>query len=209
MKVLVRFLLLGFVRLLVGAQARWEGCAPVPRPRIYFANHASHLDTLVIMAAMPGELLDEIHPVAALDYWGQTPFKRFIAEVCLGAILLDRSPRGRKDPLQPLANVLTAGHSLILFPEGTRGSGNIAQFKGGLYHLARRFPDVEMVPVYLENLHRVMPKGSSLLVPLICTLRLGAPLMLGDSESKKVFLERARAELIALADPGHMMTEES
>ena len=197
----VRFLMLGLVRLLVGAHARWLGCEPKPRARIYFANHASHLDTLVIMAALPADILDEVHPVAALDYWGRTRVTRFIAEECLSAVLVDRNPRGAKDPLRPLAEILEAGDSLILFPEGTRGEGDIDQFKGGLFHLARRFPDVEIVPVYLDNLNRILPKGSMLLVPLICTLRLGAPLSLAEGESRQSFLERARAELIALSAP--------
>lgn len=199
MAAVVRFLLLGLVRLLVGAHANWEGCDPTPRSRIYFANHASHLDTLVILAALPADVLDAVHPVAARDYWGRTRASRFIAEKCLGAVLVDRVPRAAKDPLRPLAEMLEAGQSLILFPEGTRGDGDIDQFKGGLYHLARRFPDVEIVPVYLENLHRILPKGSILLVPLICKLRLGAPLKLIDGEARPAFLDRARAALIALA----------
>ena len=198
---LVRFLLLGLVRLLVGAHARWEGCAPTPDARIYIANHTSHLDTLAIMAALPAEIRNLVHPVAALDYWGQTPGKRFVAQSCLGAILVDRTPSGSRDPLRPLADNLEAGHSLILFPEGTRSDGSIAPFKAGLYHLARRFPAVEIVPVYLENLHRVLPKGTMLLVPLICTLRIGGPIKLNQGETKQAFLERSRTELIALGEP--------
>lgn len=199
MTALVRFLLLGLVRLLVGAHARWEGAAPTTNARIYIANHASHLDTVTITAAFPVEVRNMAHPVAALDYWGKTPFKRFIAERCLGAVLVDRNPRGSKDPLRPLTDTLEKGHSLILFPEGTRGEGEISPFKSGLFHLARKFPGVEVVPIYLENLHRIMPKGTILLVPLICTLRIGAPLMLEEGETRDAFLERARADLIALA----------
>lgn len=201
MTALVRFLLLGLVRLLVGAHARWEGCAPTPDARIYIANHASHLDTLAVMAALPAEIRHLVHPVAALDYWGRTAGKRFIAQKCLGAILVDRTPGGSRDPLRPLAETLEAGHSLILFPEGTRSDGSVAPFKAGLFHLARRFPAVEIVPVYLENLHRVLPKGTMLLVPLICTLRIGGPIKLREGETKQAFLERSRAELIALGEP--------
>lgn len=195
----VRALLIGLVRLLVGAYARWQGCAPEARQRIYFANHASHLDTLVIFAALPAELRRRTHPVAALDYWGRSRWRRFLAVECLGAVLVDRSPRPSGDPLAPLADVLARGESLLLFPEGTRGAGEIATFRSGLFHLVRRFPAAEPVPVYLENSYRILPKGSPLIVPLICTLRFGAPCPLQPDETKAVFLGRARAALAALA----------
>ena len=199
---LVRGALFALVRLLVGAHGRWQGCAPVARQRVYFANHSSHLDTLVIMAALPGRLRPTVHPVAALDYWGRGRWRPFLAVRCLRAVLVDRSAKPAGDPLQPLVAVLEQGHSLVIFPEGTRGDGPVGPFKGGLFHLARRFPKAELIPVHLENLHRVMPKGTGLLVPLICTARFGQPLALGPGESKAAFLERARCAVTALAEPG-------
>jgi 1-acyl-sn-glycerol-3-phosphate acyltransferase len=196
---LVRAVLLGLVRLLVGAHARWQGCAPEPVPRIYFANHGSHLDTLVIMAALPAVLRERTHPVAAADYWGRSALTRFVAIGCLGGVLVERSPRPGHAPMAPLAEVLAAGESLVLFPEGTRGGEGIGPFKAGLHHLARRFPDAELVPVWLDNPRRAMPKGAALLVPLICTVRVGTPLALHADETKAAFLERARRELLALA----------
>jgi 1-acyl-sn-glycerol-3-phosphate acyltransferase len=199
MTALLRALLLGLVRLLVGAQARWQGAAPARRQRIYFANHSSHLDTLVIIAALPPELRGETHPVAALDYWGMTAFRRYIALECLNAVLIDRSGAA-DDPLQPLARLLEAGQSLIIFPEGTRGSGTIGPFRSGLYYLTLRFPAAELVPVYLENLNRILPKKTMLLVPLICTARFGAPLAVRPGEGKAEFLARAREAVLALSD---------
>jgi 1-acyl-sn-glycerol-3-phosphate acyltransferase len=192
--------LLVLVRLLAGAQARWQGSAPERHQRIYFANHSSHLDTLVIMAALPAELRADTHPVAALDYWGTTAVRRYIAIECLNAVLVDRSGKA-EDPLQPLAPLLEAGQSLILFPEGTRGTGEIGRFRSGLYNLALRFPTIELVPVYLENLYRILPKKTVLLVPLICTARFGAPVAVLPGEGKDEFLARARAAVVALAEP--------
>jgi 1-acyl-sn-glycerol-3-phosphate acyltransferase len=192
--------LLGLVRLVAGAHADWQGSAPERRQRIYYANHASHFDTLVIVAALPAELRAKTHPVAALDYWGASGLRRFIAVECLNAVLIDRSGRSSTDPLQPPAELLERGHSLILFPEGTRsGDGTIGRFRSGLYNLAQRFPQAEPIPVYLDNPSRVMPKGSFLVVPLICTARFGAPLVLDPSETREQFLARARNALIALA----------
>jgi 1-acyl-sn-glycerol-3-phosphate acyltransferase len=199
---LLRLTLLSVVRLLVGAYADWQGSAPVPRQRIYYANHTSHFDTLVIVAALPAELRAKTHPVAALDYWGASALRRFIAVECLNAVLIDRSGRSSTDPLRPPAELLARGHSLILFPEGTRGDdGTVARFRSGLYNLAQRFPQAELVPVYLDNTRRVMPKGSFLIVPLICTARFGAPLASDPSEDRDRFLARARNALISLADP--------
>ena len=105
-----------------------------------------------------------------------------------------------KDPLAPLTGALAAGDSLILFPEGTRDLQPLpGPFKAGLFHLAERFPEVELVPVYLENLHRCMPKGTFFPVPLICTVRFGAPLARVAGEDKADFLERARRAVIDLA----------
>lgn len=200
MTALFRALLLGATRALAGAQANWQGCAPAPTQRIYFANHSSHLDTVVIVAALPPELRARTHPVAALDYWGTSRLRRYIALALLNAVLLDRTPGSGADSLEPLYQVLATGESLIIFPEGTRGSGPIAPFKSGLFHLARRFPAVELVPVYLDNAQRVLPKGSFLLVPLICAAWFGAPLRLDFAEDKDAFLIRARAAVIALAE---------
>lgn len=195
---LVRTVFLGLVRLIVGAQPTWQGCAPEPRQRIYFANHSSHLDTLTIVAALPPELRAKTHPVAAADYWGASKLRRFIALRCLNAVLVERNPRAARDPLAPLEAVLKTGDSLIIFPEGTRGEGTIASFKSGLFHLARRCPTAKLVPVHLDNLYRVMPKGSYLPLPLICTPRIGAPVVLSEGEPRDEFLVRARQALDAL-----------
>ena len=201
MRSALRSALLGLVRLLVGAYPDWQGSAPVRRQRIYYANHSSHFDTLVIVASLPTELRAETHPVAALDYWGASGLRRFIAVECLNAVLIDRSGRAADDPLRPLTELLARGHSLILFPEGTRGSnGGVGPFRSGLYNLARLFPEAELVPVYLDNPGRVMPKGSFLVVPLICTARYGAPIALGAAEERTQFLARAHTALVALAD---------
>jgi 1-acyl-sn-glycerol-3-phosphate acyltransferase len=192
-------LLVGFVKLLVGAYARWIGSVPAENQRIYFANHTSHIDTLAIWSALPRGLRRRTRPVAARDYWGKG-FKRYIATGTLGAVLIDRSHQDPDvDPLEPLRAALRAGDSLIIFPEGTRGSSAVpARFRSGLFRLGSEFPAVELVPVYLDNLHRSLPKGAALPVPMVCTVRFGAPLARIDAESREDFLERARAAVIAL-----------
>jgi 1-acyl-sn-glycerol-3-phosphate acyltransferase len=193
-------LLVIIVKLLVGAYARWIGSEPSPKQRIYFANHSSHVDTLALWAALPMRLRYSTHPVAARDYWG-TGIKKYIATKALRAVLIDRAREKREaNPLEPLIEVLKSGESLIIFPEGTRGREPLpAPFKSGLFHLAEQFPTVELIPVYLENLHRSMPKGAVIPIPLTCTVRFGAPLQLAAQEPKAEFLERARGEVVKLA----------
>lgn len=191
--------LVGFVRLLVGAYPRWVGCAPAPRQRLYFSNHTSHIDTLALWSALPPPLRRHTHPVAARDYWGRG-IRRYIALRALGAVLIDRArAEPTADPLTPLVETLERGESLILFPEGTRGRERVpAAFKSGLYRLALKFPQVELIPVYLENLVRSLPKGVLVPVPMTCTVRFGEALALEAGESREHFLARARAAVMAL-----------
>jgi 1-acyl-sn-glycerol-3-phosphate acyltransferase len=192
-------LIVAATRLVVGGRGYWVGCAPSARQRIYFANHSSHLDTILIWAAMPLDLRRRVRPVAAMDYWGKGPIQRRIALGTLNAVLIDRGARG-SDPLEPLKAALKAGDSLIIFPEGTRSHGEQpAAFKPGLYHLAKAFPEVELVPVFLDNLRRALPKGSMVPVPLNCDARFGGPIRLEEGEAKPAFLERARSAVVALS----------
>ena len=193
-------LLVIIVKLLVGAYARWVGCEPSPKQRIYFANHSSHVDTIALWAALPIRLRYSTHPVAARDYWG-SGIKKYIATKALRAVLIDRAREDRTvNPLAPLIDTLREGESLIIFPEGTRGRESLpGPFKSGLFHLAEAFPNVELVPVYLENLNRAMPKGALLPIPMTCTVRFGTPLHLETHEDKAAFLERARGEVVKLA----------
>ena len=195
-------LLVGFVKLLVGAYARWIGTQPGPAQRIYFANHTSHIDTLAIWSSLPRGLRRRTRPIAARDYWG-SGLKKYIATRGFGAVLIDRAHQDAGvDPLEPLRAALREGDSLIIFPEGTRGATAVpARFRSGLFRLATEFPSVELIPVYLDNLHRSLPKGASLPIPIVCTVRFGAPVERAADETREAFLERARSAVIALADP--------
>jgi len=268
---LVGWLLLGVVRLLTGAQARWYGCPPKAEQRIYFANHQSHADLVMIWAALPEELRSITRPIAARDYWANTPVKRWIttevfnavyveraagapapapeappaADVAAAAPVADAMPpivditpeildevQGRldlpapppspaaapgpaappaaepteptepaRDPLAPLVEALRSGDSIIIFPEGTRGhTGEPQKFKSGLYTLATMFPEVVLVPAWIDNVQRVMPKGEIVPVPILCSVTFGAPIRVEPGEERRPFLDRARAAVIALRD---------
>lgn len=196
---LIRQVLFALTRALVGGHARWRGCGPETRQRIYFANHGSHLDTVILSAALPDTLRRITHPVAAADYWGRNRLTRFIATKVLNAVLVERI--GSRDPLAPLRDVLESGDSLIIFPEGTRGNATLpGPFKAGLQHLARDFPQAELVPVYLANLSRAYPKGALLPAPISCVANFGEPIVLDAGEEKQAFLARARQSVCAMAE---------
>jgi 1-acyl-sn-glycerol-3-phosphate acyltransferase len=193
--------LLGLIRLLTGAQARWWGCPPMAEQRIYFANHQSHADLVMIWAALPLELRGITRPIAAKDYWTKTPFKQWITTQVFNAIYVDRARVADQDPLEPLIDALNNGDSIILFPEGTRGHAEEPQpFKSGLYNLALKFPDVKLIPAWINNVQRVMPKGEVVPVPILCSVTFGAPIRIEPDEDHRAFLDRARAAVIALRD---------
>jgi 1-acyl-sn-glycerol-3-phosphate acyltransferase len=189
---IVATLITGAAKALTGAQCQWVGCGPYETQRIYFANHSSHLDFILLWSALPGPLRRKTRPVAAADYWFHGTFKQYLIRRVFNGVAVERTARTPgTHPLQPMFDALDEGSSLIIFPEGTRGSGEeLLPFKSGIFHLAKERPNVELVPVWMENCYRVMPKGSFLPVPLLCSVRFGEPMRLADFERKPAFLER-------------------
>ncbi len=204
-----------FARAVSGVQVRWfDGFSYTARQRIYFANHTSHLDFVVLWSALPADVRARTRPVAAKDYW-ESGVKAYLAQNVFRAVLVQRGAVAQaaseeearaagRATIEQLAEALGETDSLILFPEGTRGTGeSVAPFRSGLFHLTKRRPDAELVPVYLENLNRILPKGEFLPVPLISVLTFGAPMLVEESESKEAFLERARAAVCGLRRGEH------
>ena len=204
-------LLLAFIaRLITGAQGHWKGCPPTAEQRIYFANHQSHLDWVLIWAALPHDLRASTRPIAARDYWTSSPFKQWLTTEVFNAVYVSRvrtkdasgSGTDDQDPLEPLVEALKNGDSLVIFPEGTRSNkGDPQPFKSGLFNLATQFPGVQLVPAWIDNVQRVMPKGEVVPVPILCTVTFGQPLRLQDGEDKGHFLDRARAAVLGLRAP--------
>lgn len=194
-----------FAHAITAVRGIFAGIAPDTVQRVYFGNHASHGDFVLIWTVLPPRLRRQTRPVAGADYWGASRLRRFIGREVFDAVLIDRDPATRSaDPVTQMAEALDSGASLIVFPEGTRNmtEAPMLPFKSGLYHLAKARPGVDLVPVWIDNLNRVMPKGGIVPIPLICTVTFGAPLHVGKDEPKQAFLDRAQAALLALS-PKH------
>jgi 1-acyl-sn-glycerol-3-phosphate acyltransferase len=191
--------LLAFIaRLITGAQGHWRGCPPKAEQRIYFANHQSHLDWVLIWAALPLDLRATTRPIAARDYWTSSPFKQWLTTEVFHAVYVNRQRTDDQDPLEPLVEALKNGDSLVIFPEGTRSlKGEPMPFKSGLYHLAEQFPSVQLIPAWIDNVQRVMPKGEVVPVPILCTVTFGTPMQLLPGADKRAFLARARDAVLA------------
>ncbi|OEO25893.1 acyl-phosphate glycerol 3-phosphate acyltransferase [Pseudomonas sp. J237] len=198
---LVATLITSMARTVTGARSLWLGCAPEPVQRIYFANHSSHGDFVLLWASLPPALRKVTRPVAGSDYWNKSATRRYIIKRVFNGVLIDRERIDPSvNPMQPMLAALENGDSLIIFPEGTRNlEDGLLPFKSGLYHLTKKHPQAQVVPVWIANLNRVMPKGRVLPLPLLCTTSFGPALQLAEDESKEHFLKRCRDALLALA----------
>jgi 1-acyl-sn-glycerol-3-phosphate acyltransferase len=193
-------------RFISGTCGRWVDCEPSIRQRVYFANHSSHFDILIIWASLPREVRGFTRPLAARDYWDNSRLRRYLVRRVFNAIIIDRQGHGAGirsayESLETTLHEMGTQYSIILFPEGTRGDGeNIGPFKAGLHHIALHKPGIELVPVYLENLNRILPKGGIFPIPLVSSISFGRPLVLREGEKKHDFLDRARNAVLALQE---------
>lgn len=194
-------ILVGLAKLFSGATLRWVDCQPDTCQRVYFANHTSHLDALVLWASLPRQIRALTRPVAAKDYWDRGPVRRYVAGL-FNALLIDREEiKVHNSPIDMTIREMGTEHSLIIFPEGSRNTDpEMKPFKSGLYYLSKKRPELELVPVYLNNMNRIMPKGEFLPIPLLSSITIGPPIWLDPGESKNEFLERARKAVQRLRD---------
>lgn len=195
------WLIVGAAKLLTGLRPIWSGTSPKAEQTLYFANHTSHGDFVLLWASLPGDLRALTRPVAGQDYWEASKLRHFIGHDVFNALMIRRDGSGQgENPVEQMTAALNGGDSLIMFPEGTRNTGDdiLLPLKSGLFHLARACPTVRLVPVWIENLKRVLPKGASIPIPLACTVRFGTPLMLAEGEDKNSFIARARTAMLDL-----------
>lgn len=175
-----------------------------PERKVYYANHTSHGDFILVWNSLPDRWRLRTRPVAASEYWLGGRCRKFIVENVFNALLIPRHSEHPEEITDQLSQALKA-HSLIIFPEGTRNTDEeipLQPFKTGIYHLAKANPDIQFVPMWINNINRVLPKGKLLPVPLLCDVRMGEPFQLEVGEGKQAFLERSHRLLLELAPSG-------
>lgn len=189
-------------RFLSGASVRWIDCHPDPCQRVYFANHTSHLDAVVLWSALPPDVRGLTRPVAAKDYWMGGPIRRYLSRQVFNALLIDRTEiKVHQSPVDLMIQEIGHQYSLIVFPEGGRSSGpEVGEFKSGLYYLSKKRPDLELIPVHIDNMNRILPRGEVLPVPMLTCVTFGPPMWLECKEPKAEFLQRAREAVVRLKE---------
>jgi len=199
----IAFLTRRGARLLTGARSLWVGCQPEMKQRIYYANHNSHIDFILLWSSLPKLMRRKTKPVAASDYWLKDGFRQFLIKDTFNGVTIQRNREDNPDPLQPVKDALAQGYSIIFFPEGTRNLDDdleLLPFKSGLYNLHKQFPEIEIVPVWISNLRRVMPKGSFVPLPLLSTVCFGFPLEQHLEMDKATFIDYAQKQLVLLKE---------
>lgn len=189
-------------RVMTAPRAIWVGIDPSPKQRIYFANHTSNGDFVLIWTVLPPRLRSQTRAVAGSDYWLKSKLREFVGRDVVKGVMIERRPehRGDEDPIAKILEAVDEGSSLIIFPEGKRNMTEdpILPLKSGIYNISKARPEVDLVPVWIENLNRVMPKGHVIPVPLLCTVSFGAPIRVAEDETHDAFLARASKAMVAL-----------
>lgn len=192
-----------FVSFITGVRPKFSGSLNfTPEKKIYYANHASHGDFVLVWISLPQRWRKVVRPVAGADYWLGGKIRRFIIQNVFNALLIMRNGNNPQAMTAQMTEALQNGSSLIIFPEGTRNMNDdvlLLPFKSGLYHLAHENPDVKLIPIWIDNINRVLPKGKLIPVPIICEVNIGNEIQLFPTETKDEFLFRAREALLALA----------
>jgi 1-acyl-sn-glycerol-3-phosphate acyltransferase len=187
-----------FMALFIGLRVRGREHLRETDPFILIANHSSHLDTMSLLSLFPLRRLRRIRPVAAADYFERNRFVSVLTKTLFNILPIARKNiTAENNPLRRMREAIETGDSIIIFPEGTRGSGQeMGEFRSGVAHLIEKMPGVPVVPAYLVNMGRSLPKGEFIPVPFFCEIRIGAPRILqGSRQEITKALEAAVLEL--------------
>lgn len=192
--------------LVVGMNVRNRERLPSQGPAIIVANHNSHLDTWVLMTLFGMSRLHLVHPVAAADHFLRNRLMAWFSTKIIGIIPLDRNLKGtRSDLLAGICEALDRNQILILFPEGSRGVPEVReQFKTGIAHISKRYPQVMITPIFLHGLGRALPKGEGVLVPFFCDVFIGEAMSWPGERAQ--FMTKLEDRMQELSSQAHVPT---
>ena len=184
-----------FLKIFIGLKYVNEKTLKNKKQFILIANHNSHMDTMAIMSAIPSRYIHKVHPIAARDFFGGSLFKKILMRYLVNATLIQRDRDDpNNDPIDSMDKMLKKTRSLILFPEGSRGiPGVMAKFKKGLGYLIQRNPEINVIPVYLDNVYKTLPRGKNLILPYNCSIKFGDPIKFKSMEMDEILLSSEKA----------------
>jgi 1-acyl-sn-glycerol-3-phosphate acyltransferase len=184
-----------FLKFFIGLKYVNEKTLKNKKQFILIANHNSHMDTMAIMSAIPSRYIHKVHPIAARDFFGGSLFKKILMRYLVNATLIQRDRDDpNNDPIDSMDKMLKKSRSLILFPEGSRGiPGVMAKFKKGLGYLIQRNPEINVIPVYLDNVYKTLPRGKNLILPYNCSIKFGDPIKFKSMEMDEILLSSEKA----------------
>jgi len=166
-----------FLKIFIGLKYNNRNVLKKKKQFILIANHNSHMDTMAIMSSIPSRYIHRVHPIAAADFFGGSKLKEKLMRYMVNATLIPRKRAESKqevDPIQVMSNLIEKGRSIIVYPEGSRGvPGVMTDFKKGIGYLINKHPHVDVVPVYLDGIHKTLPKGKNLILPYNCKIIFG------------------------------------
>ncbi|CAA9264488.1 MAG: 1-acyl-sn-glycerol-3-phosphate acyltransferase [uncultured Acidimicrobiales bacterium] len=184
------------------ARPKIEGAdriAAVAGPVVFAANHASHLDTPLVLTSLPDRFRHHTVVAAGADYFFDTRLKAHLAAFLIGAVPIDRHKVSRASAEQP-ARLLAEGWNLLIFPEGGRSPDGWGHaHRGGAAYLGTR-TGRPVVPVYLQGTRKVLKRGATWPTPSSTRVIFGAPLHPADGESSRAFASRIERAIEVLAD---------
>ena len=184
-----------FLKIFIGLKYVNEKTLKNKKQFILIANHNSHMDTMAIMSAIPSRYIHKVHPIAARDFFGGSLFKKILMRYLVNATLIQRDRDDpENDPIDSMDKMLKKSRSLILFPEGSRGvPGVMTKFKKGLGYLIQRNPEINVIPVYLNNVYKTLPRGKNLILPYNCSIKFGNPIVFKSMEIEDILLSSEKA----------------
>jgi 1-acyl-sn-glycerol-3-phosphate acyltransferase len=184
-----------FLKIFIGLKYVNEKTLKNKKQFILIANHNSHMDTMAIMSAIPSRYIHKVHPIAARDFFGGSLFKKILMRYLVNATLIQRDREDpENDPIDSMDKMLKKSRSLILFPEGSRGvPGVMTKFKKGLGYLIQRNPEINVIPVYLDNVYKTLPRGKNLILPYNCSIKFGDPIQFKSMEMEDILLSSEKA----------------
>ena len=189
--------------VLLGLNIRRREHLPTKGPAVLVANHNSHLDAIAMMSLFPLSMLPKLRPVAAQDYFFRNPLLKWFALHIMGILPLDRKVKAkRRHPLAGIYEAIDREEIVIVFPEGSRGAPEqLGEFKAGIAHIAKKYPEVPVIPIFMHGLGKALPKGEALLVPFFLDVFVGEAIQWKDD--KEAFMEELSVRMTSLAEEGN------